>query len=165
MKRTDNPEPNTPKHEVPDQVWDLMQQHLGYSDEEMKLFRAEPRNAKVLAKARAMRNKTVVCEVVQSHGCNSQHQVGARFYFTGDGNLITKMAPSRVCAFALPAMGQVIFGLHELWYAGVDPNEACFKRASCADVGLRCGGWGNVVLEAKVMDREEAKRLFDGQAA
>ena len=32
---------------VADQVWQLMQAHLGYSDEEIELFRKEPRNARV----------------------------------------------------------------------------------------------------------------------
>jgi uncharacterized repeat protein (TIGR04076 family) len=148
--------------EIPDQMWALIQQHLGYDDEEMALFRADPRNAKVLAAAPEMRRKTIVFEVVKSQGCNSQHQVGTRFFFTGDGNLITSMAPKRVCAFALPVMTQIIFTMQDLWYAGVDPNEACFRRASCFDVGVRCGGWGNVVVEAKVMDREEAKKLHHG---
>jgi uncharacterized repeat protein (TIGR04076 family) len=148
--------------EIPDQMWALIQQHLGYDDEEMALFRADPRNAKVLAAAPEMRRKTIVFEVVKSQGCNSQHQVGTRFFFTGDGNLITSMAPKRICAFALPVMTQIIFTMQDLWYAGVDPNEACFRRASCFDVGVRCGGWGNVVVEAKVMDREEAKKLHHG---
>jgi len=143
-------------------MWPLIQQHLGYDDEEMARFRADPRNAKVLAVAPEMRRKTIVFEVVKSHGCNSQHQVGTRFFYTGDGNLITRLAPKRVCAYALPVMTHTIFALHELWYAGVDPNEACFRRASCFDVGIGCGGWGNVVVEAKVMDREEAEKLHHG---
>jgi len=157
------PDDSTPQ--LPEQLWPLIQQHLGYSDEEMAMFRADPRNAKVLQKALELRGKTIIFEVVRSHGCNSQHVEGTRFYFSGDGNLLTKMAPSRVCAFALPVMTQMIFGLQELLYAGVDPNEACFRRASCFDVGVRCGGWGNVVVEARVVDRDEAARLHAEQAA
>lgn len=148
---------------VPDQVWEMMQQHLGYSDQEMELFRQEPRNAKVMATAPDMAQKTIVFTVVESHGCNSQHQVGTRFFFSGDGNLLTKMAPKRVCAYLMPVMSQGVFGLHELWYAGVDPNEACFRRAGCFDVGVRCGGWGRVVLESQVMGREEARQLWAQQ--
>jgi len=150
--------------QVPEQLWTLMQHHLGYTDEEMALFRKEPHNARVLATALQMRNKTIVFEVVESTGCNSQHKVGTRFYFTGDGNLITRMAPSRVCAFAAPVMGQVIFALQELMYAGVDPNRATFKRMGCPDVGVRCGGWGRIVLEARVVDREEATRMYQERA-
>lgn len=141
----------------------LVQRHLGYSDEEMAIFKKNPRNAKLLKVAPKMRSRTIVFEVVASEGCNSRHQVGTRFFFTGDGNLITKMAPSRVCAFAMPVMTQAIYGMQELWYAGVDPNELAFRRGGCFDVGVRCGGWGHIVLEARVMDRSEATALFDQQ--
>ena len=56
-------------------------------------------------------------------------------------------------------MGQMIYAIHELWFAGIDPNQLCFKRAGCFDVGVQCGGWGHIVLEARVMDRDEAKKL------
>lgn len=146
---------------IPNQMWELMKQHLGYTDEEIELFKQNPRNAKVMATAPDMLKKTIVFEVVQSEGCNSGHTVGTRFYFTGDGNLITRMAPARVCVYAMPVMTQAIFGIQELWYAGVDPNELTFKRGGCFDVGVRCGGWGNIVLEAKLMDRKQAKELHE----
>jgi hypothetical protein len=36
----------------------------------------------------------------------------------------------------------------------LDPNDMCFNRAGCLDVGLRCGGWGKVVVELSVEERE-----------
>ena len=38
---------------------------------------------------------------------------------------------------------------------GVDPNETRFKRVGCFDVGVRCGGWGHIVMELKVEDRRK----------
>lgn len=147
------------KVEVDQAIWDMMKQRLGYSDEELALFQGDPRNTRVLTIAPDMMSKTIVFEVVKSCGCNSQHQQGHRFFFSGDGNLLTKMAPSKVCAFLLPNMCQMIYGMHELWYAGIDPNELTFKRAGCFDVGVHCGGWGNVVVEGRVLDREAAAKL------
>lgn len=46
----------------------------------------------------------------------------------------------------------MIFAENEMVYAAVDPNEIRFKRTSCFDVGLQCGGWGQVVLDLKVRD-------------
>ena len=149
------------KDAIPGQVWELMKEHLGYNDEEIELFKKNPRNARVMKKALDMREKTIVFEVIESHGCNSRHGVGTRFFFSGDGNLLSKMAPSRVCAYAMPIMSQAIYGIQELWYAGVDPNELCFKRAGCFDVGIRCGGWGHIVIEAKIMDKKKAKELYE----
>lgn len=139
---------------VDERVWSLAQQHLGYSDEEMKVFREDPRNEDVLSQVAVLRNKTIVVEVVESHGCNSQHKAGDEFYFDGAGNFITKLGPKRVCVYALSSMAKLIFAAQELLYAGVDPNVMRFKRAGCIDVGLQCGGWGKVVMEIRVEERQ-----------
>ena len=72
---------------------------------------------------------------------------------SGAGNLLTKLAPKKVCIYALNAATGMIFTANELFYAGVDPNEMRFKRAGCFDVGVQCGGWGRIVLELSVVDR------------
>ena len=133
--------------------WQWMKSHLGYTDEEMKIFRENPRNEDVLSKAPDLLKKTIVLTVVDSHGCNSQHRVGDKFLFDGAGNLLTKRCPKKVCIYALSAATSMIFASNELVYAGVDPNELRFKRAACFDVGVRCGGWGRIVLELSVQDR------------
>ncbi|MBU7033184.1 MAG: TIGR04076 family protein [Theionarchaea archaeon] len=130
-----------------------MRYHLGYTDEEMITFRKNPRNEDVLSKAPLLLNKTIVIEVVESHGCNSQHKVGDRFYFDGAGNLLTKLCPKKICIYALSAVEMLIFASNELLYAGVDPNEMRFKRTGCFDVGVHCGGWGHIVMEIKIEDR------------
>ncbi|HVP79758.1 MAG TPA: hypothetical protein VMV04_17880 [Thermodesulfobacteriota bacterium] len=136
-------------------AWNTVQQRLGYNDEEMKKFRANPRNTDVLAKAPALMNQTIVATVVDSHGCNSGHKVGDKFYFDGSGNLITKLCPKRICVYALSSIASLIFTSIELFYAGIDPNEMRFRRAGCFDVGVQCGGWGHIVLELSVEDRDK----------
>ena len=136
--------------------WPAIKKHLGYNDEEMELFRSNPRNDDVLSKAPELLDKTIIIEVVESRGCNSQHKVGDKLYFDGAGNLLTNRCPKKVCIYALNAATAMIFTANELLYAGVDPNEMRFKRAGCFDVGVECGGWGRVVLEIKVVDRAAA---------
>jgi uncharacterized repeat protein (TIGR04076 family) len=138
-----------------EELLNIMQAHLGYTDEEAKLFGENPRNAEVLTKAETLMNKTIVFEVVDSQGCNSQHKVGDRIYYDGAGNLITSMGPKRICTFALESMTKGIFAAHELIYAGIDPNRMRFKRTGCFDVGVKCGGWGHIVMELKVEDRKK----------
>jgi uncharacterized repeat protein (TIGR04076 family) len=138
---------------VDENTWKFFQQHLGYSDEELALFRARPQNADVLAKAPALMQKTIVAEVVESHGCNSQHKVGDRFIFDGAGNLVTSRSPRRICIYALQGLAGLIFTTNELFYAGIDPNSLRFNRAGCFDVGVRCGGWGHIVMEVRVEER------------
>ena len=147
--------------QITDVVWQMMGQRLGYNDEELELFKRNPRNAKVLAVGQEMLTKTFVFEVTESTGCHSEHHVGTRFFFSGDGNLLTSMAPSKVCAFLLPNMTLAINAMQELWYAGVDPNERCFNLGGCPDVGVKCGGWGHVKVESKLVDRAEAIELYE----
>ncbi|MGE5698942.1 MAG: hypothetical protein ACM31N_02605 [Deltaproteobacteria bacterium] len=133
--------------------WKMMKSHLGYTDEEMKIFQESKRNDDVLSKAPALLKKAIVLEVVESHGCNSQHKVGDKLYFDGAGNLLTKHCPEKVCVYAMNAVTPLIYAANELFYAGVDPNEMRFKRSACIDVGVQCGGWGRVVFELNVQDR------------
>ncbi len=139
---------------IDERIWKITQKRLGYNDEEMALFRADPRNADVMSRGANLTNKRIVLQVVESHGCNSRHQVGEKFYFDAFGNLLTELCPKRVCAYSLNAALMMVFAANEMMYAGVDPNEMRFKRAGCFDVGLRCGGWGRVVLELQVEDRD-----------
>ena len=135
--------------------WKFMKKRLDYTDEEMKSFRENPRNEDVLSKSPELLNKTIIAEVVDSHGCNSQHRVGDKLYFDGAGNLLTKLCPKKICVYALNAITPQVFTATELFYAGVDPNEMRFKRAACFDVGIECGGWGRIVMEIKVEDRKK----------
>ena len=126
---------------ISEDTWKYVQKHLGYTDEEMKKFREDPRNEDALSKTDTMLNKTIIAEVIESHGCDSQHKVGDKFYFDGRGiSLLTKLCPSRICIFALHAVALSMPALSELFYAGIDPNEMRFKRFGCPDVGIRCGG-------------------------
>ena len=139
---------------INEDLWKFYQKHLGYTDEEMKKFKENPRNVDVVSKAPALMNKTIVIEVVSARGCNSQHKAGDKFYFDGSGNLLTKLCPKRICFGALNAMPTLIAMTHELFYAGIDPNEMRFKRVGCVDIGINCGGWGHIVMEIRVEDRK-----------
>jgi uncharacterized repeat protein (TIGR04076 family) len=140
---------------IDERLWKIAQKHLDYTDEEMEVFKQNPRNEDVLAKGFALMNKSIILEVVESHGCNSHHKVGDKFHFDGAGNLLAEYCPKKVCAYSLNSALMLIFATNEMILAGVDPNEIRFKRTSCFDVGLQCGGWGRVVLELKVEDREK----------
>jgi len=139
---------------ISEDVWNFYQQHLGYSDEEMKKFRENPRNEDVISKAPALMNKTIIVEVVDSHGCNSQHKVGDKFYFDGAGNILTKLCPKRICFGTLHSMLTLVYAAQELFYAGVNPNDMRFKRTGCVDVGVNCGGWGHIVMELRMEERK-----------
>jgi len=143
---------------IDERTWKTFQQHLGYNDEEMKRFRENPRNEDVLTKSPGLMNKTIVIKVVESHGCNSQHKVGDKFFFDGAGNLLNHLCPKRICIYALNSVAQLIFASNELFYAGIEPNEMRFRRTGCFDVGVQCGGWGHIVMEIGVEDRDKLNK-------
>ena len=136
-------------------VFKVLQKNLGYTDQEMARFKENPRNRDIIDQARMVMNRTIVAEVVESHGCNSGHKKGDRLYFDGAGNLLTQKYPSRVCIYALEAFAKLIYAAVEMGYAGADPNAMRFNRTGCTDVGLECGGWGRIVLEISVEERKD----------
>lgn len=134
-----------------------IQEHFKYSDEEFKDFISNPRNQDIFSRVPELLNKTLIIEVLEAKGCNSEHKKGDKFYFDGAGNLLTKLCPKKICIYALGQIDHLIYTAQELFYAGIDPNEMHFKRASCIDIGLKCGGWGNVLMEFRMVDRESLK--------
>ena len=141
---------------------DFIKSHLGYTEEELELWLANPRNQEAILKVPALLQKTIIIEVVESHGCSSLHKVGDKFYFDGPGNLLTKLNPKRICIYALSEMERLIFAAQELFYAGIDPNKMRIKRVGCFDIGLKCGGWGKIILELKFEDKDKVIKEITG---
>ncbi len=139
---------------VTQEIWDHLQGHLGYSEEEMKTFRDNPKNEEILSKTDVIMSKTIVFEVIKSHGCNCKHMVGDRFVFDASGILLTKLNQKKLCIYALSSLATLIFTASEFIYAGIDPNTIKFSEIGCPDVGVNCGGWGHIVMKLKVEDRK-----------
>lgn len=128
----------------------IIQRRFGYSDEELQTFLSDPRNLELVGRRQEFEKTKFVLEVVESKGCNSNHRIGDKFYFDFAGNILTELCPPRICGYSLNSAMMMIYTANEMLYAGVDPNEIRFKRASCFDVGIECGGWGRIVLELQI---------------
>jgi uncharacterized repeat protein (TIGR04076 family) len=132
---------------IDQRMWKIIQKRLGYTDDELETFKTDIRNERVISKGEAVNNTLFVFEVIEAKGCNSRHKAGDKFFLDGYGNLIRDKNPEKICIFLLSAFSTLVFTAQELLYAGIDPNEMCFKSAGCIDVGLNCGGWGKVVVK------------------
>lgn len=128
-------------------IWTIMQKKLGYTDEQLEIFKVNPRNEQIISKSEELSGTLFVVEVINAHGCNSRHKAGDKFYLDGYGNLIKDKNPDKICIFALGALSTLVFTAQELIYAGIDPNEMRFSNVGCIDVGLNCGGWGKVIMK------------------
>ena len=114
------------------------------------VVRNNPRNIDLIKKGKEFRHIRFILEIAESNGCNSGHQVGDKFYFDYAGNIVTDLCSPNICGYSLNSIMMMIFTASEQLYEGVDPKKIIFKRASCFDVGIDCGGWGRIVLELKV---------------
>lgn len=133
-----------------DRILKIIQKRFGYNVDEIAQFKSDPRNIELIKRYKEFNDTRFILEVVESKGCNSHHRVGDKFYFDFAGNILTDLCPSKVCGYSLNSAMMMIFTANEMLYAGVDPNIIRFKRSSCFDVGIECGGWGRIVLELKI---------------
>lgn len=136
---------------IEEPVWAFIQERLGFSHEEMQIFRDNPANAALIQRGLVLQNKEIVFEFIEAHGCYS-HQAGDKLVFDPLGNLIVDKCPERVCHHAITAGAAHLFAAGELLYHDVDPHKMRFKRFGCMDVGLQCGGWGHAVMELHVQE-------------
>lgn len=133
----------------------ILKKRFRYNDDDFERFKENPRNLDLLRRSEEFNKTRFILEVVESKGCNSNHRVGDKFYFDFAGNILTDLCPPKICGYSLSSAMMMIYTANEMLYAGMDPNEIRFKRASCFDVGIECGGWGRIVLELKI-ERDEA---------
>jgi uncharacterized repeat protein (TIGR04076 family) len=128
---------------------------VGYTQAEMQQFQAgDPRLRQIENLARVAARYSIQAEVVQARNCNSGYRPGDRFILDVDGNFIAKLCPPRLCVYALAQLMVPVALINERLSEGLDPNRFHFMhQVRCPDMGVDCGGYGEVVLEVKVIPR------------
>ena len=76
--------------ETEEQMLRIIQRKFGYGDNELEIFKNNPRNIDLINRRKELSKTTFVLEVIESKGCNSNHRVGEKFYFDYAGNILTK---------------------------------------------------------------------------
>jgi len=138
-------------NQVDDAVFKAVQERLGYTDEELEIFKTRSFSHKIL-RTRTIQDllrTNVIFEVVESHACNIGHKVGDKFFFNAEGYMLAHKCPEKICPFIMPVMTRMMWLVQERLYEGVDPRPT-FYFGDCDDVGLKCGGMGKVRLETKI---------------
>jgi len=131
----------------------MIQKRLGLEDKEFQTIKDNPRFQRLFDNLLTGSRYRLVAEIVESTGCHSGHVKGQKFFFDSAGNLLTREAPERVCAFLMPNLTVLINVFFENLLNGRDPNEVMFNRTGCYDVGPACGGWGHVIVEMRAEPR------------
>ena len=128
---------------------EIIRRRLGLDDNEFRILAENPKFQKLFDNALVASRYRLVAEVIESKGCHSGHVVGQKIIFDSTGNLLTREAPEKICAFLMPNLAVMLNAFFENLMNGRDPNEVMFNRTGCFDVGHLCGGWGHVVVEMR----------------
>jgi uncharacterized repeat protein (TIGR04076 family) len=128
---------------------------VGYSEVDLARFQpGDPRLRQVERLARVAARYSIQAEVVMARHCNSGYREGDKFILDVDGNFITKFCPPRVCVYLISQLTVPVALINERLSEGLDPNQFHFMRdVRCPDVGVECGGYGEVMLRVQVVPR------------
>ncbi|MBI4595524.1 MAG: hypothetical protein HY730_03995 [Candidatus Tectomicrobia bacterium] len=133
-----------------EKLWKRFQQHMGYTDEEMKIFRSDPVKVKMVTESSDFVKTRIVAEVIEATGCHAQHKVGDKIVMNGNGQLLTAQCPEKLCAFAVAALEPSINRIYERFIAHSDPEFKMEEVVQCHDIGLDKGGWGKIYMKVRV---------------
>jgi uncharacterized repeat protein (TIGR04076 family) len=130
-------------------------ERVGYTDAEMaQIPEGDPRLRQIAKLTRAAARYSIEARVVAARHCNSGYQVGDRFILDVDGNFVTKLCPPRMCVYLMAQMQVPVALINERLSEGLEPNQFHFmKYLRCPDAGVECAGYGEVMVEVKVVPR------------
>src|SRR4030043_425315 len=132
------------------EIWRRFQKHMGYTDEEMKIFQSDPEKVKMVTQTPDFVKSRIIAEVIHSQGCHARHKVGDRFVMTAGGQLIAEECPKRMCLFALGPVSNQLPAVYERLISKSDPKMANYNIVQCTDIGLDKGGWGKILMKVFV---------------
>ena len=132
-----------------------LKEMLGYTEAQWETWKSNPRNLKIVENIMEIPKYKVIFEVTNSVGCAAGHKVGDQIVFDGGGSLLCKESPEKICFGLLSPISPIAGMVLDKICLGEDPTQMAFNRVHCADVGVDRGGWGEVVVEAKVEKTQE----------
>ena len=131
----------------PEEILKRLQKHMGYTDEEMEIFKADPQKMKMVTETPGFVKSRVIIEVIESQGCHAQHKVGDRFVMTPGGQLIAEECPKRMCISALAPVSHILPAIYDRLISKSDPDFERSTVVQCTDIGLDKGGWGKILMK------------------
>jgi hypothetical protein len=132
-------------------------QRVGYTEAEIQKFHEgghRTRHVKRLSQAAS--RYSIEATVVKARHCNSEHVVGQQFILDMDGNFISKLCPKKMCVYLISQLTIPVALINERLSEALEPNDFHFMRnVRCPDTGIECYGYGEVMLQVKVVPRDK----------
>ena len=133
--------------------WRKFQEHLGYTDEEMDIYRSNPKKIKAMEVAKNFATHNLIIDVIEAHNCGMGYKAGDKFAVDGGGALILDQCPSRLCIAAITAFKPLVDRMWQAFYDG--KTEVLHDTVHCPDVGVREGGWGMITMRVRSIEKEK----------
>jgi len=124
--------------------WENVRKHLGFTDEELTLFRSNPKNIRATENAPLFAKQKMLIEVIEARNCAAGYRVGDKFYVDSEGCLIQNESPRRICVAAIWAIKPLVDRMWEAYFN--NSTEVFHDTIRCPDVGVERGGAGEVTL-------------------
>lgn len=137
--------------------WKRLQKYLGYNEKELAILRSTPKYVKMVEQTPQFTTHKIIAEVIKSHGCHSQLKVGDKIVMNGNGQLIRDECPEKMCIWALAPLAGIVNAVFERFVEQLDPNGLVFNIVSCQDVGVECGGWGQILMKVRIEEPKEKR--------
>lgn len=134
--------------------WTAFQQEMGYTDEELAIFRTNKKAMRLLERVDKMAAWDIIAEVIEAPGC-ANHQPGDKIVLSPLGLLRAHEGPEAICVHALPPLSLAVAVIQERLCSDLDPEPYMFDRLSCLDAGVRCGGWGQAFFKIYPVPRRQ----------
>ena len=135
--------------------WQKFQEHLGYTDKELAIYRSYPQHVKAIESAPKFAKNKIIIEVIESHHCGAGYEAGDKFVVDTEGCLVPEECPSRLCVSAIAAFKPLI---SRMWQAFYDDSTEVFQdTVRCPDVGVHRGGWGEITMRIYAVPKTKDK--------
>ena len=131
--------------------WKRVQEHLGFTNEDLAIYRSFPKNVKAMEEAPAFGSYKMVIEVIESCNCAAGHKVGEKFTVDAEGCLVLEECPPRLCVGAIWAFKPLVDRMWEAFYH--NRTEVLHDTVQCPDVGVHRGGAGQITLRIKAVPK------------
>lgn len=134
------------QRKVSPELIQFAKERYGASDELVK--RLSDTQWRVIKSAPGRHKHRMVAEVIESRTCSAEHKRGQKYVFSASGFLLPEESTvTRLCLFAIAPMLPFILIVYDRLAEGLeDPSPKGWDSVHCADVGLECGGIGQVLF-------------------
>ncbi len=118
---------------------------LGWTDEQIDNL--SPKMLKMLKLGNKHQEYKMIAEVIRSENCGFQLKKGDKLVFGSNGILLPDESTANLCLWAIAPLLPFNCVIYDRFYEGLDPSDIFPDHVKCTDVGVACGGFGEVLFK------------------